>query len=104
MSTDADSMLRRLSLAVAAEIDARFRRLRQSHPAETFYGIATCHETDTLSCYLAAHSREAVDRELETRSARSGTPVEELSRSLYFVPSWAYADDRTLVPDLHGQV
>ena len=104
MTTDTDAMLKQLSLAVAAEVDLRFRELQQSHPGETFYGIATCHETDTFSCYLAAQSREAVERELETRSARSGTPIDQLSRNLYFVPSWAYADDRALVLRLHRQV
>jgi hypothetical protein len=98
------SLLTKLSSEFAIELDARFRRLRDLHPTETFYGIATCHETDTFSCYFSAHSREAIQRELHSRSSQSGTPVDQLSSSLYFIPSWEFGDDKAFAFALHQRI
>ena len=98
------ALLTKLSTEFAVELDARFRRLRELHPTETFYGIATCHETDTFSCYVSAHSREAIRRELDSRSSQSGTPVDQLRSDLYFIPSWEFGDDKAFAFALHRQI
>ena len=99
-----DTLITELPPAFAAELAARLSALEAEHPNETFYGIATCHESDTCSCYLAARSEEAIARELEQRSATSGVPVEELSYDRYWVPEWEFEDSSAFVMSLHDQI
>lgn len=99
-----ESLISQLPQAFADELATRFGALQAAHPSETFYGIATCHESDSCSCYLAAHSEEAIRRELEERSAASGTPVDQLSSDRYWVPEWEFEDSDSFVSTLHEQI
>ncbi len=97
-----ESLIARLPEAFAKELSERFATLKASNPSETFYGIATCHECDTCSCYLTARTEEAIQRELEERAG--GGPVSGLSFDRYWVPEWEYANDKAFTNELHDQI
>ncbi len=97
-------LLEQLPDAFAAALSRSFVSLVASNTNETIYGLATCHETDTYSCYLAAHSEEAIARELQQRSSASGTPVSDLSADRFWVPDWQFTDESGLIDELHSKM
>ena len=98
-----ESLLNRLSKRFAKELFVRFKKIQAINPSESFYGIATCHEGDSYSCYLAAHSEESIRRELESRAV-PGKPLSEMRTDRYWVPEWEFEDNDAFVIRLHQKV